>query len=50
VGVDVAERARLRSTSRPGPEGPPITIDDVVDVHFLLSTDDRVEGLMASAE
>jgi hypothetical protein len=49
VGVDVVERLAHRAR-RARPEGPPITIDDVIDFHFLLSTDDWVEGLMASAE
>jgi predicted RNA-binding Zn-ribbon protein involved in translation (DUF1610 family) len=50
VGVDVAERGSPTQRVEARPEGPPITIDDVIDFHFLLSTDDWVEGLMASAE
>jgi hypothetical protein len=50
VGVDVAERGSPTEHAETRPEGPPITIDDVIDVRFPLSTDDRVEGLMASAD
>jgi hypothetical protein len=50
VGVDVAERGSPTEHVEARPEGPPITIDDVIDFHFLLSTDDWVESLMASAE
>jgi hypothetical protein len=32
------------------PEGPAITLDDVIDFHFLLGRDDWFEALMASAE
>jgi hypothetical protein len=50
VGVDVAERGSPTEHVEARPEDPPITIDDVVDVHFLFSTDEWVEGPMTSAE
>lgn len=31
------------------PDGPPLTIDDVIDFHFLMSSEDWFEQLTASA-
>jgi hypothetical protein len=50
VGVDVAERAAPEAELEARPEGPVFTLDDVIDFHFLLSGDDWVDHLMASAE
>jgi predicted RNA-binding Zn-ribbon protein involved in translation (DUF1610 family) len=50
VGVDVAESAAPSGDLEARPEGPPFTLDDVIDLHFLLSTDDWFGRLMASAE
>ena len=49
VGVEVTEREAPVAEIGERPEGPPITIDDVVDFHFLLSQDDWFEQLTASA-
>jgi hypothetical protein len=52
VGVDVAERSG-RVQEAPveiRPDGPPFTVDDVIDFHFLLGRDEWLEALMASAE
>ena len=52
VGVDVAERSgRVREAPvEIRPDGPPFTLDDVIDFHFLLGRDEWLEALMASAE
>lgn len=50
VGVDVAERSVPSEELEPRPEGPPFTVDDVIDFHFLLGQDGWLEALMASAE
>ncbi|HYZ10700.1 MAG TPA: hypothetical protein VE962_02275 [Actinomycetota bacterium] len=50
VGVDVAERAAPSPELETRPEGPAFTLDDVIDFHFLLSRDDWVGDLLASAE
>jgi hypothetical protein len=47
VGVDVVERPLSVAGIRP--DGPPFTLDDVIDFHFLLSQDDWYEHLMAAA-
>jgi hypothetical protein len=50
VGVEITEREDAQSLEfeeRPG--GPPITIDDVIDFHFLMSREDWFEQLTASA-
>jgi hypothetical protein len=47
--VEVAERGSPGEHVDARPEGPPNTIDYVIDFHFLLSKDHWVEGLMASA-
>lgn len=49
VGVEITERETAAvEIDEERPEGPPITIDDVVDFHFLLSQDDWFEQLTAS--
>lgn len=50
VGVDVAERGAPALPLEAQPDGPPLTLDDVIDFHFLLGRDDWFEALMASAE
>jgi predicted RNA-binding Zn-ribbon protein involved in translation (DUF1610 family) len=50
VGVDVAEGSAPKPIRDSRPDGPPFTLDDVIDFHFLLSSEDWVEHLMASAE
>lgn len=50
VGVDVAEGAAPSAELESRPAGPPFTLDDVIDFHFLLSKDDWLDELMASAE
>jgi predicted RNA-binding Zn-ribbon protein involved in translation (DUF1610 family) len=50
VGVDVAEGAAPAPELESRPAGPPFTLDDVIDFHFLLSKDDWLAELMASAE
>jgi hypothetical protein len=50
VGVDVAERAAPPAELEVRPDGPAFTLDDVIDFHFLLSRDDWVGELLASAE
>jgi hypothetical protein len=49
VGVEITERDAPEMVLDDRPDGPPITIDDVVDFHFLLSQDDWFERLTASA-
>jgi hypothetical protein len=49
VGVEITEREAAEVEPESRPEGPPITIDDVIDFHFLLSQDDWYERLTASA-
>ncbi len=49
VGVDVAERSESADLER-RPDGPPFTLDDLIDFHELLGRDDWVERLVASAE
>jgi hypothetical protein len=51
VGVEISEReaAQAHLDFEERPEGPPITIDDVIDFHFLMSQDDWYEQLTASA-
>jgi len=48
VGVEITEREAAMTELDERPEGPPITIDDVVDFHFLLSQDNWFEQLTAS--
>ncbi len=50
VGVDVAEWAASSPQLEVRPGGPAFTLDDVIDFHFLLSTDGWMAELMASAE
>jgi hypothetical protein len=50
VGVDMADRSAAVSTDPGRPGGPPFTLDDVIDFHFLLGQDDWFERLMASAK
>jgi hypothetical protein len=50
VGVDLAERRQESPADPERPGGPPFTLDDVIDFHFLLGGDDWFERLMASAE
>jgi predicted RNA-binding Zn-ribbon protein involved in translation (DUF1610 family) len=49
VGVEIMEREAEAVEDESRPEGPPITIDDVIDFHFMLSQDDWFERLTASA-
>jgi predicted RNA-binding Zn-ribbon protein involved in translation (DUF1610 family) len=49
IGVDVAERPQVDPVD-PRPEGPPLTLDDVIDFHFLLDREDWFGRLVASAE
>jgi hypothetical protein len=53
VGVEITEQAEAQASLplefEERPEGPPITIDDVIDFHFLMSQDDWFEQLTASA-
>jgi hypothetical protein len=48
AGVETAEGAEESDVSRP--EGPPFTLDDVIDFHFLLRRDDWFARLMVDAE
>ena len=48
VGVEITEREMAIEELDERPEGPPITIDDVVDFHFLLSQENWFEQLTAS--
>jgi hypothetical protein len=50
VGVDVAQRPVPTEELEPRPDGPPFTVDDVIDFHFLLGRDESLEALMASVE
>jgi predicted RNA-binding Zn-ribbon protein involved in translation (DUF1610 family) len=53
VGVDVAERpsaeAEAEAEAESRPDGPPFTVDDLIDFHYLLDGDDWFAAL-ASAE
>jgi hypothetical protein len=48
AGVETAEGAEDPDESRP--EGPPFTLEDVIDFHFLLRRDDWFARLMVEAE
>ena len=50
VGVELSEREEAAS-ERPEtrPDGPPFTLDDVIDFHFLLAGDDWFDRLTAGA-
>jgi hypothetical protein len=50
VGVDVAQRPDPADKLEPRPDGPPFTVDDIIDLHFLLGRDEWLEALMASAK
>ncbi len=50
VGVEISEReddGSIEPEARP--EGPPFTLDDVIDFHFLLARDDWFDRLTAGA-
>ena len=50
VGVEVTEsEAATVEIDEERPEGPAITIEDVVDFHFLLSQEDWFEQLTAAS-
>lgn len=49
VGVEITEHEAPVAELAERPGGPPITIDDVIDFHFLLSQEDWFERLTASA-
>ena len=51
VGVEISEREEAASSERPEtrPDGPPFTLDDVIDFHFLLAGDDWFDRLTAGA-
>ena len=50
IGVEVEERQPQPPDPEIKPEGPPFSLDDVIDFHFLLDQDDWFEALTASAE
>lgn len=51
AGVEVhRSTARVEPSSRTLPGGPPLTTDDLIDFHFLLSQDDWFNQLVAAAE
>jgi hypothetical protein len=49
VGVEITEREASAAEFDERPDGPPITIDDLIDFHFLLSQDDWFDRLTASS-
>ena len=49
VGVEFAEHeGEHEAPLEEKPDGPAFTLDDVIDFHFLLATDDWLERLTAS--
>ena len=48
VGVEITEREADLAEIDERPDGPPITIDDIIDFHFLMSQEDWFEQLTAS--
>jgi predicted RNA-binding Zn-ribbon protein involved in translation (DUF1610 family) len=53
AGVEVhrtTQHAEPLTDPRRLPEGPPLTTDDLIDFHFLLSQDDWFSQLVAAAE
>jgi predicted RNA-binding Zn-ribbon protein involved in translation (DUF1610 family) len=50
AGVETAQGPAFAQVEEGRPEGPPFTLDDVIDFHFLLQSDDWFYRLMASAE
>lgn len=48
VGVEITEREAALAEIDERPDGPPITIDDIIDFHFLMSQEDWFEQLTAS--
>ena len=50
AGVETAEGQGEAVPEESRPDGPPFTLDDVIDFHFLLTRDDWFLRLMASAE
>jgi predicted RNA-binding Zn-ribbon protein involved in translation (DUF1610 family) len=53
AGVEVHRAAPVADaviSSRRTPDGPPLTADDLIDFHFLLSQDDWFNQLVAAAE
>jgi hypothetical protein len=50
IGVEVEEREAATVDVEVKPEGPPFTLDDMIDFHFLLDQEDWFEALTASAE
>ena len=52
AGVETSEGQPTAATApeESRPEGPPFTLDDVIDFHFLLRQDDWFLRLMAAAE
>ena len=50
VGVEISEREEASSElPETRPDGPPFTLDDVIDFHFLLAGDDWFDRLTAGA-
>ena len=49
VGVEISEHEAPSAEFEERPDGPPITIDDVIEFHFLLSQEGWFEQLTASA-
>ncbi len=53
VGVEISEREEEGIEASEGPEarpaGPPFTLDDVIDFHFQLASDDWFDRLTAGA-
>jgi predicted RNA-binding Zn-ribbon protein involved in translation (DUF1610 family) len=53
AGVEVhrsTQEAEIVMSSRRTPDAPPLTADDLIDFHFLLSRDDWFTQLVAAAE
>ena len=48
AGVETAE-GPLPKVEEARPDGPPLTLDDLIDFHFLLRGDDWFDRFMASA-
>jgi predicted RNA-binding Zn-ribbon protein involved in translation (DUF1610 family) len=50
AGVETTNGPAWSEVDEARPDGPPFTLDDVIDFHFLLRRDDWLARLMASAE
>lgn len=49
AGVDVEQAQPDPDHLEARPDGPPLTLDDLIDLHFLLGSDDWVDRLLATA-